>query len=99
MNNGRIQIIDITQIVNETLTFDEHWRERMTSSVCTRLGFQKVRGVGGRAVLQWSDKLIERLKKDKRYVSCFIPIPSELSSKSSNSSKNIEEWNHVMTGK
>ena len=95
MDNGRIQIRDITHLVNETLTFDEQWKERITSSVCTRLGFQKVRGVGGRAVLQWNDKLIERLKNDKRYASCFIPIASELSSKSSTSSK-IENWNDVM---
>jgi len=95
MVSGRIQIRDITHLVNETLTFDEQWKERITASVCTRLGFQKVRGVGGRAVLQWSDKLIERLKTDKRYASCFIPMPSELSSKSSNSSK-IENWNDVM---
>jgi hypothetical protein len=98
MDTGRIQIRDITNLVNDSLTFDEHWKERMTSSVCVRLGFQKVRGIGGRAVLQWNDKLIERLKKDKRYNSCFAPSPSELSSKSSNSSK-IENWNCVIKGR
>jgi hypothetical protein len=96
MNNGRIMVRDITKIVNSSLTMDEWWKERVTAGVCSRLGFQKVRGTGGRAMILWDSKLIDRLKQDKRYRSCFLL--SEESSKSPLSS-NIENWNDVMKGR
>jgi hypothetical protein len=94
VQNGRLYIREITKIVNEGLTFDEYWKERFTSSVCARLGFQKSRGAQGRAVILWNDKLIERLKKDKRYASCFTPPPSETPSVSSVPS--VEEWKDAL---
>jgi hypothetical protein len=90
IQNGRIYIRDITKIINEGLTLEEHWKERFTSSLCTRLGFQKSRGSHGRAVIIWNEKLIERLKKDKRYASCFTPSPSETPSEPSEPS--VETW-------
>jgi hypothetical protein len=96
MNNSRIAVRDITKIVNQALTMDEWWKERVTSGICSRLGFQKVRGTGGRAMIQWDNKLIDRLKQDKRYNSCFLS--SEESSKSPLSS-NIENWSDVIKGK
>jgi hypothetical protein len=93
MNNSRITVRDITKIVNQALTIDEWWKERVTAGICSRLGFQKVRGTGGRAMILWDNKLIDRLKQDKRYISCFLP--SEESSKSPLSS-NFENWKEAM---
>jgi hypothetical protein len=66
------------------------WKERFTSSLCARLGFQKSRGAHGRADILWNNKLIERLKKDKRYESCFTPDLSGTPSESSEPS--IKDW-------
>jgi len=90
MQNGRIDIRDITKIINESLTIEEHWKERYTSSLRARSGFQKSRGAHGRPVVLWNDKLIERLKEDKRYTSCFTPDLSETPSESSEPS--VENW-------
>jgi len=81
MKNGKLLISDITLTANENLSFEEHWKERYTSSLCSRLGFQKSRGAQGKAVIIWSEALIERLHKDLRYALCFTqhdsPAPSE----------------------
>ncbi len=92
MKNGRILISDITNIANETLGFNEQWKERFTSSHCARLGFQKTRGTNGKACIIWSEPLIDRLKKDQRYSLCFsthLETPS-IYSKSSNEPK--QNW-------
>jgi hypothetical protein len=94
MKNGKLLISDITATANENLSFDEQWKERQTSSHCSRLGFQKARGTQGKACIIWSEPLIERLKKDQRYKACFTIPPSETpsnSSKSSNTSQN-PDW-------
>jgi hypothetical protein len=86
MKNGKLLICEITGIVNETLSFSEQWKERHTSTLCSRLGFQKARGTQGKAVIIWSQPLVDRLRKDQRYTSSFtLPLP-ETSSKCSNSS-------------
>ena len=86
MKNGKLLISEITAIANENLSFDEQWKERQTSTLCSRLGFQKARGTQGKAVIVWSQPLIDRLRTDQRYALCFnTPLP-ELSSKSSKSS-------------
>lgn len=88
MKNGKILISDVTLKVNENLEIAEQWKERYTSSLCTRLGFQRSRGTRGKAVIIWSQPLIERLKKDQRYKLCFdthdSPTPSERSEPSKN---------------
>jgi hypothetical protein len=88
MKNGRILISEITSIANETLGFNEQWKERFTSSHCARLGFQKTRGTNGKACIIWSEALIERLKKDQRYSLCFS-THLENASNSSKSSLDI----------
>jgi hypothetical protein len=92
MKNGKILISDITLKVNENLEISEQWKERYTSSLCTRLGFQRSRGTGGKAVIIWSQPLIERLRKDQRYALCFLPSTSPDSSERSEPSNNhVEE--------
>jgi hypothetical protein len=90
MKNGKIFISDITLKVNENLEIAEQWKERYTSSLCTRLGFQRSRGTGGKAVIIWSQQLIDRLRTDQRYSLCFDThdpvLPSERSERS-----NLEE--------
>jgi len=88
IKNGKIFIQDITEIINEVLSINEYWKERFTGSVCSRLGFQKSRGSHGKAVIIWSEKLMERLKKDRRYASCFAP--SETTSSSETPSESSE---------
>lgn len=84
LKNGRILISEITSAANENLSFDEQWKERMTASLCSRLGFQKTRGTQGKTCIIWSEPLLERLKKDRRYAACFNPIEeSSICSKSS----------------
>lgn len=96
MRNGKLTISDITSIANENLSYDEHWKERMTASICSRLGFQKTRGTQGKTCIVWSEPLIERLQKDKRFSQCFTPIEtSSICSKSSldvADSKAIQNW-------
>jgi len=95
LQNGRMYVRDITKLINITLTLDEQWRERFTSGICSRLGFQKSKGAGGRAVIVWNEKLIERLKKDTRYASCFIPPLPEPRSERSLPSR-AQEWKDAM---
>jgi len=83
MHDGRLLIQDITNIVNENISIEERWRERYTSSLCTRLGFQRSRGSKGKAVILWSNPLVERLKKDLRYALCFSQALSETPSERS----------------
>lgn len=84
LKNGKMLISDITSVANENLSFDEQWKERMTASLCSRLGFQKTRGTQGKTCIIWSEPLLERLKKDRRYAACFVPIEeSSICSKSS----------------
>lgn len=86
VKNGRILISEITSIANETFGYNEQWKERFTSSHCSRLGFQKTRGTNGKACIIWSEPLIDRLKRDQRYALCFSTHleESSISSKSSN---------------
>jgi hypothetical protein len=89
MQNGRLVIQEITRIANENLSFEEHWKERFTSSLCARLGFQKSRGQKGKAVIIWSQPLVDRLRKDQRFALCFThdsQPPSESSEPS------VEQW-------
>jgi hypothetical protein len=90
IENGRLLIQDITATANENLAYEEQWKERFTSSLCSRLGFQKSRGTKGKAVILWSEPLIERLRKDARYSLVFEqsanpnpPFPSGQPSESS----------------
>jgi hypothetical protein len=71
MKDGKLLIQDITAAVNKNLSYEEAWKERFTSSLCSRLGFQKSRGSQGKAVIIWSEALVERLRKDARYSLCF----------------------------
>jgi hypothetical protein len=94
MKNGKILISDVTLKVNENLEIAEQWKERYTSSLCTRLGFQRSRGTGGKAVIIWSQPLIDRLKKDQRYALCFDTHDSPTTSERSEPS--VEKWEDVM---
>lgn len=101
VKNGKLLISEITAIANENLSFDEQWKERHTSNLCSRLGFQKSRGTQGKACIIWSQPLIDRLRKDQRYALCFtLPLsetPSN-SSKSSNPPLN-PDYNYLSTAK
>ncbi len=83
IENARILIQDITAKANENLSYEEAWKERFTSSLCSRLGFQKSRGAKGKAVIVWSQPLIDRLRKDQRYSLCFATDGLETPSESS----------------
>jgi hypothetical protein len=100
LQNGRIYVRDITNIINENLTLEEHWSERFTGSQCSVMGFQKGRGIYGRTVIKWDKKLIERLEHDKRYSSSFTPPPpSQTSSTSSEPSTSQQPTGNVTTWK
>ena len=71
MQHGRILIADITQIINSTLPINEHWTHRYVGSICKRIGFSKTRIRTGQTAIIMSTKLIQRLKQDLRYTSCF----------------------------
>jgi len=86
MKNGRLLISDVTRLANENLDFNEQWKERFTSSQCSKLGFQRSKGERGKAVIIWSESLIERLRQDIRYSQCFNQALSETSSERSESS-------------
>jgi len=72
---GKILIKDITDIVNEQLSMKEWLSNRYISSLCSRIGFQRTSVHGGLSAIKWDDKLIERLKTDPRYASCFEAPP------------------------
>ena len=98
LKNGKLLISEITAIANENLSYDEQWKERQTSTLCSRLGFQKARGTQGKAVIIWSQPLVDRLRTDQRYALCFnTPVPetpskSSISSISSNQNKPSSDW-------
>ena len=85
---GKIKLKDLVFIINLTLSTKEEWTSRKVGMLCSRLGFVKVRAEKGLTAIRWDSKLIDRLKKDKRYETCFTPFLSEKASQSSNSSKN-----------
>jgi hypothetical protein len=85
-------IQDITNTANENLSYEEHWKERFTSSLCARLGFQKSKGKAGKAVIIWSDALVERLRKDQRYALCFTTLPEQCSESSVPSKPAASDW-------
>lgn len=86
IDKGRIFIQNIAEIINEQRPVREQWTNRFVSSICSRLGFKRVRtGSGGKSALVWNQQLIDRLKKDSRYQTCFTPpTSSEPSERSEN---------------
>jgi hypothetical protein len=87
IEHGNILLKDLKFIINLTLSSKEEWTSRKVGSLCSRLGFVKQRTRQGTAI-RWDSKLIDRLKKDKRYESCFTPTPSRNASLSSQTSPN-----------
>lgn len=73
MKNNRIHIKDITDIINFTLPEREQWTHRTVAEICRRIGFKTTRIRTGTVII-WNKKLIEILKKDIRYSSCFSSL-------------------------
>jgi len=95
---GIILIKKISDIINSTLSFNEQWGNRRVSAVCGRIGFAKAHTREGIAI-KWNPRLIERLKKDSRYKTCFEDTaPSGESSQSSLPSQKPENWRNVFKG-
>lgn len=87
IKHGLILLQDITIVINRDLSTKEEWTNRRVGALCGRLGFVKVRASSGLTAIRYDSKLIERLRKDKRYESCFTPLSGN-ASLSSESSKN-----------
>jgi hypothetical protein len=68
---GRITMKDICDVINFTLPINEQWSNRTVSSICKRLGFSRTRIHGGQTAIIYNSKVVDRLKKDNRYASCF----------------------------
>jgi hypothetical protein len=94
IRDGQILISRIADEINRTLPFKEQWKNKRVSSIAQRVGFQKKRRRDGTTII-WNRKLIERLKHDPRYRSCFENFettPSPDASFPSQSSPKTDEW-------
>jgi len=71
IERGIILITKIKDILNEDKDIKEYWwTNRRVSAIAQRIGFQKTRRKEGMAI-RWDKSVIERLKQDLRYQSCF----------------------------
>jgi hypothetical protein len=71
ITHGLILIKDIADEVNRQLAYNETWTHRKIGSICSRLGFRKAMSRQKTTCIKWDKTLIESLKKDPRYASCF----------------------------
>ncbi len=102
MVSALILIGDVAAEINKNLNYNEQWTNRKVGSICSRLGFKKQTNRQKLTCIKWDEKLIEALKKDQRYTTCFeaeeptptesTPPPTPKTSPSSPSSPNLEAY-------
>jgi hypothetical protein len=69
--HGLILIKDIGEEINRSLSFNEVWTYKKVGSICSRLGFKKHYNRQKLTCIKWDTRLIDNLKQDPRYATCF----------------------------
>lgn len=99
--HGLMLVKDIGEEINKSLSFNEVWTYRKVGSICSRLGFKKHFNRQKLTCIKWDIKLIENLKQDARYATCFEeeePSPT-LENAPSPSARPSPNWIQQQEGK
>lgn len=71
LDHALMLIKDVTEEINKSLSYNETWTYRKVASICSRLGFKKLFNRAKLTCIKWDTRLIENLKQDLRYATCF----------------------------
>lgn len=102
ITHGLILVKDVGDEINRSLSFNEQWTYRKVGSICSRIGFRKHFNRQKLTCVKWDNKLIESLKQDPRYTTCFeeeeaTPTPENASSTPSTPSPEWIQEQHEAT--
>jgi len=99
ITHGLILIKDIAEEINNQMAYNETWTNRKVGSICSRLGFRKAMSRQKTTCIKWDETLIENLKKDPRYTSCFEQTELPPTSQNAPSSPASPDSNYLLHSK